>query len=275
MISPTPNPTAQLDSLKILIRRFFKSVISQNQRRQRSIFDNKTLILFFVFHFSFFIFYSATAQRKYIVGRVIDPSTLKGVDRASVMNLATRHIVKTNSAGLFSILTGVGDSLIVTSLTHGRNGIEWDGQTEEAIIYSRRLMKAIDLPEVRIKTKRDEQLEREIREILAEPERTTKLGNDRTMELIQSPISLLYEAFSRRAKSDRKVLVLMQQDRRRKLADYRLSMIAGRVTEYRGEALDRFTYFCNFKQEFLLTSSEYELTFEILAAQKEYVARRK
>ena len=224
----------------------------------------------YLFVAAYFLLLVANAQRRYIVGRVIDPETLRGVDRASVMNLSTKHIVKTNTSGLFSILTGRGDSLIVTSLTHGRNGIEWDGFTEEPTIYSRRLMKAIELPEVKIKTKRDEQLEQEIREILAEPERTTKLGGDRTLELIQSPISLLYEAFSRRAKSDRKVLVLMQQDRRRKLAEYRLSMIAGRATDYRGNELEKFMYFCNFKQDFLLTSSEYELTYEILAAQKQY-----
>lgn len=224
----------------------------------------------YLFVAAYFLLLVANAQRRYIVGRVIDPETLRGVDRASVMNLSTKHIVKTNTSGLFSILTGRGDSLIVTSLTHGRNGIEWDGFTEELTIYSRRLMKAIELPEVKIKTKRDEQLEQEIREILAEPERTTKLGGDRTLELIQSPISLLYEAFSRRAKSDRKVLVLMQQDRRRKLAEYRLSMIAGRATDYRGNELEKFMYFCNFKQDFLLTSSEYELTYEILAAQKQY-----
>ena len=235
---------------------------------------NYLLRIFLVIYFSLSFVFLSIAQRSYIVGRVIDPETLKGIDRASVMNLNTRHIVKTNASGLFSILTGQGDSLIVTSLTHGRNGIEWDGITKEPTIYSRRLMRAIELPEVKIKTKREEQLEQEIREILAEPERTTKLGSERTMELIQSPISLLYEAFSRRAKSDRKVLVLMQQDRRRKLAEYRLSMVAGRTTDYRGDELEKFMYFCNFNQEFLLTSTDYELTFEILDAQKQYKGRR-
>ena len=229
---------------------------------------------FLIFGFTSFVVLMGNAQRRYIVGKVIDPETMKGVDRASVLNQATKHIVKTNTNGLFSILAGKDDSLIVTSLTHGRNGIQWDGITEEPVIYSRRLMKSIDLPEVKIKTKREEQLEKEIREILAEPERTTKLGGEKTMELIQSPISLLYEAFSRRAKSDRKVLVLMQQERRQKLAEYRLSMIAGRITDYRGDELDRFMYFCNFKQDFLLTSSEYDLTYEILQAQKQYKARR-
>lgn len=230
--------------------------------------------IFFIFHFSLFIVHLSNAQRRYIVGRVIDPETLRGVDKASVMNLSTKHIVKTNERGLFSISIGQGDSLVVTSLTHGRNGIEWDGIVEEPTIYSRRLMKAIELPEVKIRTKREEQLEQEIREILAEPERTTKLGGDRTLELIQSPISLLYEAFSRRAKSDRKVLVLMQQDRRRKLAEYRLSMVSGRTTDYSGDELEKFMYFCNFSQEFLLTATDYELTYEILEAQKQYKRRR-
>jgi hypothetical protein len=228
------------------------------------------LISFFIFHFSFFIPSTAQSQRKYIVGRVVDPETLKGVDRASVMNMSTRHLVKTNATGLFSVLTGEGDSLIVTSLTHGRNGIRWDGITDEPVIYSRKLIKAIELPEIKIRGKRDEQLEKEIREILAEPERTTKLDGERVMELIQSPISLLYEAFSRRAKSDRKVLVLMQQDRRRKLAQYRQSMIAGRATNLRGDELERFMTFCDFREDFLLTTSEYTLTFETLQAFGEF-----
>lgn len=231
----------------------------------------KFLIPFFIF--CFFI-QQAIAQRKYIVGRVVDPENLKGVDRASVMNMATRHSVKTNISGLFSILTGEGDSLIVTSLTHGRNGIKWDGILDEPVIYSRKLIKAIELPEVRIKTKRDQQLEKEIREILAEPERTVQLSGERAMELIQSPISLLYEAFSRRAKSDRKVLVLMQQDRRRKLAQYRQSIVAGRATNLSGDELERFMTFCDFREDFLLTSSEYQLTYETLRAFEEYKRKR-
>ncbi len=228
------------------------------------------LIPFFVA--CLFIQQSTTAQtqRKYIVGRVVDPENLKGVDRASVMNMATRHLVKTNANGLFSILAGEGDSLIVTSLTHGRNGISWDGIVDEPVIYSRKLIKAIELPEVRIKTKRDQQLEKEIREILAEPERTVQLSGERAMELIQSPISLLYEAFSRRAKSDRKVLVLMQQDRRRKLAQYRQSIVAGRATNLSGDELERFMTFCDFREDFLLTSSEYQLTYETLKAFNEF-----
>jgi hypothetical protein len=231
----------------------------------------RVLIPFFIFYFFIFVQQAtAQSQRKYIVGRVVDPENLKGVDRASVMNMSTRHLVKTNESGRFSILAGEGDSLIVTSLTHGRNGISYDGTMNEPVIYSRKLIKAIELPEVKIRGKREEQLEKEIREILAEPERTTKLSGDRAMELIQSPISLLYEAFSRRAKSDRKVLVLMQQDRRRKLAEFRQSMIAGRATNLRGDELERFMTFCDFREDFLLTSSEYQLTYETLRAFEEF-----
>jgi hypothetical protein len=231
----------------------------------------RVLIPFFIFYFFIFVQQTtAQLQRKYIVGRVVDPETLKGVDRASVMNMSTRHLVKTNESGRFSILAGEGDSLIVTSLTHGRNGISYDGIVNEPVIYSRKLIKAIELPEVKIRGKREEQLEKEIREILAKPERTTKLSGDRAMELIQSPISLLYEAFSRRAKSDRKVLVLMQQDRRRKLAEFRQSMIAGRATNLRGDELERFMTFCDFREDFLLTSSEYQLTYETLRAFEEF-----
>jgi hypothetical protein len=231
----------------------------------------RVLIPFFIFYFFIFV-QQATAQlqRKYIVGRVVDPENLKGVDRASVMNMSTRHLVRTNESGRFSILAGEGDSLIVTSLTHGRNGIIYDAIVDEPVIYSRKLIKAIELPEVKVRGKREEQLEKEIREILAEPERTTKLSGERAMELIQSPISLLYEAFSRRAKSDRKVLVLMQQDRRRKLAEFRQSMIAGRATNLRGNDLERFMTFCDFREDFLLTSSEYILTYETLRAFEEF-----
>ncbi len=238
-------------------------------KSQTFAFRLAAVAVLFIFQLSVFV-QESKAQRKYIVGRVVDPENLKGVDRASVMNQNTKHLVKTNESGRFSILAGEGDSLLVTSLTHGRNGIRYDGIVEEPIIYSRKLMKAIELPEVKIRTKRDEQLEKEIREILAEPERTTKMSGERAMELIQSPISLLYEAFSRRAKSDRKVLVLMQQDRRRKLAEYRQSMIAGRATNLRGDELERFMTFCDFREDFLLTSSEYQLTYETLRAFDEF-----
>jgi len=123
---------------------------------------------------------------------------------------------------------------------------------------------AIQMAEVKITSKREQQLKKEIERILAEPEAKKNLSFGEAVALAQSPITLLYELFSKSAREDRKVAMLMQEKRRRELANYRFGMIAGQATELSGDNLIAFRRFCDFSEEFLLLSTDYELTYETL-----------
>ncbi|MFN4146725.1 MAG: hypothetical protein ACK4GN_12945 [Runella sp.] len=204
------------------------------------------------------------AQKGYIIGKVLDMESHKGIDLATVTNLNSRKLTRTNKQGVFFMEAMPGDSIEITSLTHERGAFRWGGENEEITLSLKKLEKAIELPEVKVASKREQQLKKEIEQILAEPEARKNLSFGEAAALAQSPITLLYELFSKSAREDRKVAMLMQEKRRRDLANYRFAMIAGQATDLRGEGLERFRYFCDMSEEFLLLSSDYELTYEIL-----------
>ncbi|MCP1381927.1 hypothetical protein [Runella salmonicolor] len=219
-------------------------------------------------HFLLLFFFLLTgqlfAQKGYVLGKVLDVATKQGVNLATITNLKTRDMTRTNKYGVFFLDASVGDSIEIASLTHERGAFRWNGDAEELTFMLKKLDKAIELPEVRVTSKREQELQKEIARVVAEPEARKNLSFGEAIKMAQSPISLLYELFSKSAKEDRKVAMLMQEKRRRDLANYRFAMIAGQATELSGERLERFRYYCNFSEEFLLLSSDYELTYEVL-----------
>lgn len=219
-------------------------------------------------YYYFFFFCILTgqtfAQKGYVLGKVLDAATGKGVNLATITNLKNRDMTRTNKEGVFFLDASVGDSIEIASLTHERGAFRWNGNAEEIVFRLKKLDKAIELPEVRVATKREQQLEKEIKQVLAEPEAKKNLSFGEAVSMAQSPITLLYELFSKSAKEDRKVAMLMQEKRRRDLANYRFGMIAGQATDLSGENLERFRYFCDFSEEFLLLSTDYDLTYEVL-----------
>lgn len=207
---------------------------------------------------------STHSQNKYVIGHVLDVESKKGIELATVTNLTNKKMTRTNKNGVFFIDASKGDSIEISSLTHHRGAFLWDGSDEEVKIFVKKLDKAIELPEVKVTSKREQQLQKEIERVLAEPEARKNLSFGDALSLAQSPISLLYELFSKSAKEDRKVAMLMQEKRRRDLAHYRFGAIAGQATSLSGTQLERFRYFCDFSEEFLLLSTDYDLTYEVL-----------
>ena len=170
-----------------------------------------------LFKYYFLILFLAAkngfAQQKYVLGKVLDAETQKGVELAIITNQRSKQVTRSNKKGTFFLYANTGDSLIVSNL-NGRAGIKWDGETQDPVIFLKQSGQL--LPEVIITTKREELLRREIQQLLQEPEARKNLSAEEIVGLAMSPVTLLYELFSRRARSDRKVLVLMQEARRRK-----------------------------------------------------------
>lgn len=220
----------------------------------------KKYIFFFLYTISGHLY----AQKGYVLGKVLDVDTKQGINLATITNLKTRDMTRTNKQGVFFLDASVGDSIEIATLTHARGAFKWDGTADELVFRLKKLDKAIELPEVRVASKREQQLEKEIKQVLAEPEARKNLSFGDAVALAQSPITLLYELFSKSAKEDRKVAMLMQEKRRRDLAEYRFGMIAGQATELSGDNLIRFRYFCDFSEEFMLLSTDYDLTYEVL-----------
>ncbi|GAB3257382.1 hypothetical protein GCM10027347_19810 [Larkinella harenae] len=223
----------------------------------------------------FFLSFTAWSQTpKYIIGKVLDQETNQGVGNASVINKRSLAVGRTNQIGNYYLQVKPGDSIVVTSPTHGRKAFLWDGSTQQPVMRMKRELadNVINLEEVTVRGKQEAELKRELEALLSEPEAKRGVSAEQVLDRAASGsvITLLYEAFSRRAKSDRKALVLMQEDRRRKLASYRFELVAGRATDLKGEELSKFREFCQFDDMSILQASEYELTFAILQHLKAY-----
>ena len=207
---------------------------------------------------------SAWAQGKYVIGTVIDQATRKGVDKVTVVNKRTGQRARTNVEGRFFLTTQPGDSLILTSQLYQRTGIRYDG-SDNPILVGLALpplpYRIIDLAEVTVTAKRYEEVKREIQQVLDEPTASKKVTGEQTFDRLAdgAGITLLYEMFGKRPKSDRKAYYIMQQDRRHALATERFRLLIDQATDLKGDDVDRFVEFCELDDEFLLKASDYDL----------------
>ena len=206
----------------------------------------------------------ARAQGKYVIGTVVDQTTNKGIDRATVINQRTRQRARTNTEGRFFLTIQPGDSLILSSQLYSRTGIRYDGSDNPTIV-ARSLppmpYRVIDLAEVTVTAKRYEEVKREIQQVLDEPVASKKVTGEQAFDRVAdgAGITLLYEMFGKRPKSDRKAYYIMQQDRRHALALERFRLLVDQATDLKGADVDRFLDFCEFDDDFLLRSSDYDL----------------
>lgn len=204
------------------------------------------------------------AQGRYVVGTVIDQTTQKAVDRATVVNQRTRQRARTNSTGRFFLTAQPGDSLILTSQLYTRISIRYDG-SDNPQITAKALpampYRVVDLAEVTVTAKRYEEVKREIQQVLDEPTASTKVTGEQAFDRLAdgAGVTLLYEMFGKRPKSDRKAYVIMQQDRRHALALERFRLLVDQATDLKGEDADRFFDYCDLDDEFLLRAPDYDL----------------
>lgn len=219
---------------------------------------------------------NAQAQSpRFIIGKVLDQENGKGVNNVTVINPRTQAIGRTNTLGAFYLDVKPGDSVIVTSPSHGRAGLKWDGVTKEPQLVMKRQLSddIVNLPTLTVRGKREAEVRKELEQILREPEARKNLSVEEAFSLAQSPITLLYELFSKQARASRKAAVISQQHRKRMLANYRVELIAQRATDLQGESIEQFRDYCNFNDDFVLQSSEYDLTFALLQRYKQYSRR--
>lgn len=209
---------------------------------------------------------------RFIIGKVLDQQDGKGVNNATVINPRTQAMGRTNAAGAFYLDVKPGDSVIVTSPSHGRAGLKWDGLTKDPQLVMKRQLAddVINLPVLTVRGRRESEVRKELEAILREPEARKNLSGEQAFSLAQSPITLLYELFSKTARAGRKAAVISQQHRKRMLANYRVELITQRATDLQGETIETFRDYCNFNDDFVLQASEYDLTFAVLQRYKNY-----
>ncbi|GAB3895366.1 carboxypeptidase-like regulatory domain-containing protein [Spirosoma agri] len=218
---------------------------------------------------------TALAQGKYVIGTVIDQTNQKGVDKVTVINQRTRQRARTNATGRFFLTAVPGDSLILTSQLYNRIGIRYDGSdnpTITALALPPMPYRVVDLAEVTVTGKRYEEVKREIQQILDEPTASKKVTGEQAFDRLAdgAGVTLLYEMFAKRPKSDRKAYFIMQQDRRHALALERFRLLVEQSTNLKTDEVDRFFDFCDLDDEFLLKAEDYDLINTIQQLRNRY-----
>jgi hypothetical protein len=219
---------------------------------------------------------SAWAQQgKYVIGTVIDQTTKGPVDKVTVVNQRTRQRARTNNTGRFFLTVLPGDSLILSSQLYNRTGIRYDGADNPTLVVKAlppMPYRVIDLDEVTVTGKRYEEVKREIQQILDEPTASKKVTGEQAFDRIAdgAGVTLLYEMFGKRPKSDRKAYYIMQQDRRHALALERFRLLVEQSTNLKADEVDRFYDFCDLDDEYLLKVEDYDLINTIQQLRNRY-----
>jgi hypothetical protein len=103
-------------------------------------------------------------------------------------------------------------------------------------------------------------------------------GLDRSAQtgmVLGSPISYLYERFSKDGKERAKYAMLVEQDRLAKISLKQFDdLTVTTLTNFTDEELARFKQFCSFHPTYIKAVDALELYFEILRCRDEYVAKK-
>jgi hypothetical protein len=121
--------------------------------------------------------------------------------------------------------------------------------------------------------KSDEQKVREKLQILGL--RDELIGLDKSAQggmVLGSPISFLYDKFSKAGKERQKYAMLIEQDRKRLITRKQFdNLTVTTLTNYKEEELAKFKAFCEFHPSYLEAVDALTLYYEIIRCRDEYV----
>ena len=213
-------------------------------------------LLFFVSLFPSLLFAQEKIVR--ISGTVYDPANKGSIPNLMVVNKRTQQGYFGDNTGFFEIDIRQADTIYIaatgftTIKISFRDSIERDNYIVR--IPLRKL--EIQLKQVEIFTKRDlEAIQKDIETLGYEKDDYMLSGVD----AISSPITALYQAFSRRERNKRKVAEMRNDDRRRDLLkELFRKYVDNDIIQLNNEEFNDFVDFCGVSDEFLKNSTQYD-----------------
>ncbi|QQR85581.1 MAG: hypothetical protein IPJ76_13315 [Flavobacteriales bacterium] len=205
----------------------------------------------------------AVAQEVTIAGKVISSDPERTLYDLMVVNKRTRVGAFGKVDGSFSVKALKSDTLIIGSAGHQSVFVcMTDSTPKEAYTVNVRLMQnVIRLREFQVVPKRDlEDIQKEISELGYKEEDYMLNG----VNALESPITFLYQSFSKREESKRRVAELRNEDRKRAL----LKELLKRYVEYdiinlSNDSFDDFIDFCAVPDEVIKGLSQYDFLMHI------------
>ena len=202
-----------------------------------------------------------------ILGKVSSSSNDRGFYDLMIVNKRSRAGVFGNPDGTFTVSALRTDTLLVGSVGHRTAVITMADSVakQEYHVTVRLLPLQVQLAEVEIISQRTlQEIQRDI-EKLGYRERDFRISQ---VDALQSPITFLYQEFSRRERSKRLVAQMRNEDRKRELLRELLHQyVAFDIINLNDEAFDDFIEFCSVPDEVIKGLTQYDF---ILYVKKRY-----
>jgi hypothetical protein len=200
---------------------------------------------------------SNKCEEVFLNGRVTDSVRFQGFYNLMVINMSTRQGVFGGAKGDFSVYARVDDTIAFSVAGYSKTMIIVKADKDcqmDTTIYLESKVQEFETVEVHpIKSLEDIKKERED---LSKRETRTVTG----VNVLQSPITALYERFSKKAQSKRLVAEMEHQDNINMILKELLRVyVSYDVVYLEEEQFQAFVYFLNIDEHFLKTASEYEL----------------
>ena len=201
--------------------------------------------------------FSQKCDKVLFSGKVVDTLRPQSFYNLMVVNRSNGIGVFGQPNGSFSVYVSNGDSISISIKEYTTVNIvikaDSNCQVRKQFIIER---KPQEIQEVIIKPLKTLEQIKEERENLALRETRQVTG----LEVLRSPITALYQAFSKREKNKRWIAEQEFKDDQRKIVRELLHLyVAYDIIELSEEDFDAFIYFLNVNDSFLKTASEMEL----------------
>ena len=199
----------------------------------------------------------AQCEQVLVIGKMIDTLRLQNFYNLMVVNKTTGRGVFGQPNGHFSVYASTGDLIALS--TKGYPVYQFVVKPDEncqskVLAYIERLPQ--ETPEVIVRPLKTLEQIKEERENLALRETRTVTG----VSALQSPITFLYQAFSKKEQNKRWIAEQEYKDDQRRIVQELLRLyVAFDIIELSDTEFDAFITFLNIDEQFIKTATEMEL----------------
>jgi hypothetical protein len=217
----------------------------------------RSIFLLFIVLLSFQTALHAQCDQVFISGKVLDTLREQNFFNLMVVNKSTGRGVFGQPNGHFSVYARPGDRIALS--TKGYPVYEFIAKPDENCqcrveAYIERLPQEVQ--EIIVRPLKTLEEIKEEREALALRETRTVTG----VNVLQSPITALYQAFSKKEQNKRWIAEQQYKDDQRKIVKELLRLyVAFDIIELSEADFDEFITFLNLDEQFIKTASEMEL----------------
>ena len=206
-----------------------------------------------------------------IKGEAIDKENGNKLINIIVVNKSNGNGTFGDKYGDFVLNVSKSDTIVISAFGYSSYVFSLKDSTDKAVYNVSAYLSrpVIYLQPVTIIAERDlEEIEKDIQELGYTKQDYMLSGVD----ALNSPITFLYQAFSKRERSKRKLAELINEDKRREL----LKELFRKYVDYdiialKNEDFDEFIDYCNVSDEFMKSSTQYEFLMFIKYSYGEWI----